>query len=82
MAAPLTFLEAVTEDVQPVRLTDEDCRWLRQLESVFPTRPLLPMRTTERLGKLGLVELRSRKLMITDKGRQFLRHEQYAGSNS
>jgi hypothetical protein len=53
-------------------LTAEDVHWLHQLEVVAPTRALLPMRATEKLGKLGLIELRSSKLILTDRGRQFL----------
>lgn len=68
----LTHLDAPA--TARVRLSNEDCQWLRQLAAVHPTRPLVPLRTTERLGKLGLIELRLRKLMITDKGRHFLRH--------
>ena len=53
-------------------LTAEDVHWLHQLETVAPTRALLPMRETEKLGKLGLIELRASKLTLTDRGRQVL----------
>ena len=53
-------------------LTAEDLHWLHQLESVAPTRALLPMRETEKLGKLGLIELRASKLTLTDRGRHLL----------
>ena len=51
-------------------LTAEDVHWLHQLEITAPTRALLPMRATEKLGKLGLIELRSSKLMLTERGQQ------------
>jgi hypothetical protein len=69
----LSFVQSPARDAGTSRLTGEDLIWLRQLATVLPTRPLVPMRTTERLGKLGLIELRARTLMITDKGRQYLR---------
>ena len=53
-------------------LTAEDVRWLHLLETAAPTRALLPMRATEKLGKLGLIELRASKLTLTDRGRQVL----------
>jgi hypothetical protein len=53
-------------------LTAEDMHWLHQLETVAPTRALLPMRATEKLGRLGLIELRASKLTLTDPGRQLL----------
>ena len=53
-------------------LTAEDLHWLHQLETVAPTRTLLPMHETEKLGKLGLIELRASKLTLTDRGRQVL----------
>jgi hypothetical protein len=53
-------------------LTAEDVHWLHQLETVAPTRALLPMRATEKLGKLGLIELRASKLTLTERGRHFL----------
>lgn len=57
------------------KLTVEELRWLHQLESVSHRRVLLPMRTTEKLGKLGLIELRSSQLTLTERGRQFLHPE-------
>jgi Mn-dependent DtxR family transcriptional regulator len=33
---------------------------------------LVPMRTTEKLGKLGLIELRASRLTLTERGRQIL----------
>lgn len=53
-------------------LTAEDVQWLHQLETVAPTRALLPLRATEKLGKFGLIELRASKLILTDRGRQLL----------
>jgi hypothetical protein len=53
-------------------LTAEDVHWLRQLETVAPTRALLPMRATAKLGKLGLIELRASKLTLTDRARHLL----------
>jgi hypothetical protein len=53
-------------------LTAEEMHWLRQLETVTPARVLIPMRTTEKLGKLGLIELRASRLTLTERGRQIL----------
>jgi len=53
-------------------LTAEEMHWLHQLETVTPARGLVPMRTTEKLGKLGLIELRASRLTLTERGRQVL----------
>ena len=53
-------------------LTADDLRWLQQLAAVMPHQVLLPMRKTEKFGKLGLIELRSATLTLTDRGRQAL----------
>jgi|SoiMethySBSTD1v2_1073268.scaffolds.fasta_scaffold534407_1 hypothetical protein len=53
-------------------LTAEEIHWLHQLETVAPARVLVPMRTTEKLGKLGLIELRASRLTLTERGRQIL----------
>jgi hypothetical protein len=53
-------------------LSDKDLYWLHQLESVAVPPVLMPMRATEKLGKLGLIELRSSKLTLTDRGRQVI----------
>ena len=53
-------------------LTAEEMHWLHQLETVTPARVLVPMRTTEKLGKLGLIELRASRLTLTERGRQVL----------
>jgi hypothetical protein len=58
------------EGVPP--LSDKDLYWLHQLESVAVPPVLMPMRATEKLGKLGLIELRSSKLTLTDRGRQLI----------
>ena len=52
-------------------LTAEEMHWLHQLETT-PARVLVPMRTTEKLGKLGLIELRASRLTLTERGRQLL----------
>ena len=53
-------------------LTAEEMHWLQQMETVTPARVLVPMRTTEKLGKLGLIELRASRLTLTERGRQIL----------
>ena len=53
-------------------LSEKDLYWLHQLESVAVPPVLMPMRATEKLGKLGLIELRSSKLTLTDRGRQVI----------
>jgi len=53
-------------------LSEKDLYWLHQLQSVAVSPVLMPMRATEKLGKLGLIELRSSKLTLTDRGRQII----------
>ena len=57
---------------ESAELTAEEIHWLHQLETVTPARVLMPMRTTEKLGKLGLIELRASRLTLTERGRQVL----------
>jgi len=75
-ASPLAAMIANFDDdgrsASVAVLTAEDVHWLHQLETVAPTRALLPMRETEKLGKLGLIEIRASKLTLTDRGRHLL----------
>ncbi|MEO8442478.1 MAG: hypothetical protein ABI547_08320 [Betaproteobacteria bacterium] len=65
-------LDGVDHGASVPLLSAEDMHWLHQLETVAPTRALSPMRATEKLGKLGLIELRASKLTLTDRGRHLL----------
>jgi hypothetical protein len=66
---------AAADDMRPLHLKGKDFRWLCHLDALFPVQPPVPMRIVAKLRKLGLVELRADKLIITDKGRRILRFD-------